>query len=72
LAPFVDAPWGDPFSLHYPTLAGHLVFGCGQRPRYVILAKLSGENFVSGMADWVKLRQEQLAEVLGLVGGGRV
>ena len=29
---------------------------------YVILAKLSGENFVRGMADWVKLRKEQLAE----------
>jgi predicted transposase YbfD/YdcC len=33
---------------------------------YVILAKLSGENFVRGMADWVKLRKEQLAEALGL------
>jgi predicted transposase YbfD/YdcC len=33
---------------------------------YIILAKLSGENFVRGMADWVKLRQEQLAEGLGL------
>jgi len=33
---------------------------------YVILAKLSGENFVRGIADWVKLRKEQLAEGLGL------
>ena len=33
---------------------------------YIILAKLSGENFVRGMADWVKLRKEQLAEGLGL------
>jgi len=29
---------------------------------YVILAKLSGENFVRGIADWVKLRKERLAE----------
>ena len=33
---------------------------------YIILAKLSGENFARGMADWVKLRKEQLAEGLGL------
>jgi hypothetical protein len=33
---------------------------------YIILAKLSGENFVRGMADWVKLRKGQLAEGLGL------
>jgi len=33
---------------------------------YVILAKLSGENFIRGIADWVKLRKEQLAEALGL------
>jgi hypothetical protein len=33
---------------------------------YIVLAKLSGENFVRGMADWVKLRKEQLAEGLGL------
>ena len=33
---------------------------------YIILAKLSGENFVRGMADWVNLRKEQRAEGLGL------
>jgi len=33
---------------------------------YVILAKLSGENFVRGIADWVKLRKERLAVALGL------
>jgi len=32
----------------------------------IILAKLSGENFMRGIADWVKLRKEQLAEGLGL------
>ncbi len=33
---------------------------------HVILAKLSGESFVRGIADWVKLRKEHLAEALGL------
>jgi predicted transposase YbfD/YdcC len=33
---------------------------------YILLAKLSGENLMRGIADWVKLRKEQLAEGLGL------
>jgi hypothetical protein len=33
---------------------------------FVILAKLAGENQVRGIAQWVKLRAEGLAEWLGL------
>ena len=33
---------------------------------FVILAKLSGEDFLRGIAQWVKERKEVLAEVLGL------
>jgi len=33
---------------------------------YVILAKLSGEDFLRGIAQWVKERKEILASVLGL------
>jgi hypothetical protein len=33
---------------------------------YVVLAKLSGENVVRGIAEWVKHRKEALGEALGL------
>ena len=33
---------------------------------FVILAKLSGEDYLRGIAQWVKERQPQLAHVLGL------
>jgi hypothetical protein len=33
---------------------------------YVILAKLSGEDFLRGIAQWIKERKEILASVLGL------
>lgn len=33
---------------------------------FVILAKLSGEDFLRGIAQWVKERKEVLAEILGL------
>jgi hypothetical protein len=33
---------------------------------YVILAKLAGEDHLGGIAQWVALRQEALARVLGL------
>jgi predicted transposase YbfD/YdcC len=33
---------------------------------FVILAKLSGEDFLRGIAQWVKERKKELAEVLGL------
>ena len=33
---------------------------------FVILAKLSGEDFLRGIAQWVKERKDVLAEVLGL------
>jgi predicted transposase YbfD/YdcC len=36
---------------------------------YVVLAKLCGENFIRGIADWVKYRQEALAAGLGLAKG---
>jgi predicted transposase YbfD/YdcC len=32
---------------------------------YVVLAKLSGENFVRGIAEWVKHRKDALGEALG-------
>ena len=31
---------------------------------YVVLAKLSGESFVRGIAEWVKHRKEALGEAL--------
>jgi predicted transposase YbfD/YdcC len=33
---------------------------------FIVLAKLCGEDHLRGIADWVRLRKERLAEVLGL------
>jgi predicted transposase YbfD/YdcC len=33
---------------------------------FIVLAKLSGEDHLRGIADWVRLRKESLAEALGL------
>lgn len=33
---------------------------------FIVLAKLCGEDHVRGIADWVRLRKEELAEALGL------
>jgi predicted transposase YbfD/YdcC len=33
---------------------------------YILLAKLAGQDRLSGIADWVKYRQETLAQLLGL------
>ena len=34
---------------------------------FILLAKLSGQDHLRGIAQWVRLRQERLAEALGLV-----
>ena len=33
---------------------------------FILLAKVAGEDHLRGIAQWVKLRKEQLAEALGL------
>lgn len=37
--------FGRSFSLHYPSVSGHLCFGCGWKPRYEIAIYLREGNF---------------------------
>ena len=62
----LDSLYGTLMQLHDQRDARGLRYTLVTVLVYIILAKLSGENFVRGIAEWVKLRQEQLAEALGL------
>lgn len=63
----VDSLWGALAELHDRRDARGLRYALVTVLLFIVLAKLSGEDHLRGIADWVRFRQEELAEALGLV-----